>query len=54
MDIHLIINNRHHDLFGDIEISWCDSRMNDMLNDGKDQYNDYSELDDTLYDYLEK
>ncbi len=54
MDIHLIITNRHHDLFGDIEISWCDSRMNDMLSDGKDQYNDYSDPDDTLYDYLEK
>lgn len=54
MDIHLIITNRYHDLFGDIELSWCDSRMNDMLSDGKDQYNDYSEPDDTLYDYLEK
>lgn len=54
MDIHLIITNRYHDLFGDIELSWCDSRMNDMLSDGKDQYNDYSEPDDTLFDYLEK
>ena len=52
MDIHLIITNKQHRLFGDLEISFGDSRSCDMLNDAKDQYCDYSTMDDGLYDYL--
>lgn len=54
MDIHLIITNRYHQLFGELEDSWGDSRCDDMLNDANEQYNDYSTQEDTLYDYLEK
>lgn len=52
MDIHLIITNKQHRLFGDLEISFGDSRSSDMLNDGKDQYCDYSTMNDGLYEYM--
>jgi len=52
MDIHLIITNKQHRLFGDLEISFGDSRSCDMLNDAKDQYCDYSTMDDGLYEKL--
>lgn len=53
MDIYLIIENRQHHLFGDLEVGFGDSRMDDMLRDAKDQYSDYTTMEDTLYDYLE-
>lgn len=52
MDIHLIITNKQHRLFGDLETCFGDSRSSDMLNDAKDQYCGYSTMDDGLYDYL--
>lgn len=33
MDFHLLLTNKHHRLFGDLELVWGDSRMDDMLND---------------------
>ena len=43
MDIHLRIFNRKTYFFGDM---WYDSRFEDMLLDGKEQFNDYSVLEE--------
>ena len=40
-------------LFGDLELAWGDSRMEDMLNDDS-PYCDYSNMEDELYGYLER
>ena len=40
-------------LFGDLELAWGDSRMEDMLNDDS-PYCDYSNREDELYGYLER
>lgn len=53
MDFHLLLTNKHHRLFGDLELSWGDSRMDDMLNDDS-PYCDYSNMEDELYGYLER
>ena len=39
-------------LFGDLELAWGDSRMEDMLNDDS-PYCDYSNREDELCGYLE-
>ena len=54
MDIHLLITNKHHRLFGDLEIYTGDSRIDDLLSDPQYQYNDYSSIENGLYDYLEE
>lgn len=41
MDIHLLLTNKQHRLFGDLELAWGDSRMEDMLSD-ESSYCDYS------------
>ena len=43
MDIHLDILNKKTEFFGDM---WCNSRFEDMLLDGRDQFNDYSVLEE--------
>jgi hypothetical protein len=43
MDIHLRIFNRKTYFFGDL---WGDSRFEDMLLDGKEQFNNYSLLEE--------
>ena len=53
MDFHLLLTNKHHRLFGDLELAWGDSRMEDMLNDDS-PYCDYSNMEDELYGYLER
>ena len=53
MDFHLLLTNKHHRLFGDLELVWGDSRMEDMLNDDS-PYCDYSNMEDELYGYLER
>ena len=53
MDFHLLLTNKHHRLFGDLELAWGDSRMEDMLNDDS-PYCDYSSMEDELYGYLER
>ena len=40
-------------LFGDLELAWGDSRMEDMLNDDS-PYCDYSNMEDELYGYPER
>ena len=40
-------------LFGDLELAWGDSRMEDMLNDDS-PYCDYINMEDELYGYLER
>ena len=39
-------------LFGDLELAWGDSRMEDMHNDDSKK-GDYSNMEDELYGYLE-
>lgn len=53
MDIHLLLTNKQHRLFGDLELAWGDSRMDDMLSD-ESSYCDYSNMDDELCGYLER
>ena len=53
MDFHLLLTNKHHRLFGDLELAWGDSRMEDMFNDDS-PYCDYSNMEDELYGYLER
>lgn len=53
MDIHLLLTNKHHRLFGDLELAWGDSRMEDMLSD-ESSYCDYSNMEDELCGYLER
>lgn len=52
MDIHLLLTNKQHRLFGDLELAWGDSRMEDMLSD-ESSYCDYSNMEDELCGYLE-
>ena len=52
MDLHLLLTNKQHRLFGDLELAWGDSRMEDMLNDDS-LYCDYSNMEDELCGYLE-
>lgn len=52
MDIHLLLTNKQHRLFGDLELAWGDSRMEDMLSD-ESSYCDYSNIEDELCGYLE-
>ena len=40
-------------LFGDLELAWGDSRMEDMLNDDS-PYCDYSNMEDELSGYQER
>ena len=47
MDIHLLLTNKQHRLFGDLELAWGDSRMEDMLSD-ESSYCDYSNMEDEL------
>lgn len=53
MDIHLLLTNKQHRLFGDLELAWGDSRMEDMLSD-ESSYCDYSNMEDELCMYLER
>ena len=53
MDIHLLLTNKQHRLFGDLELAWGDSRMEDMLSD-ESSYCDYSNMKDELCGYLER
>lgn len=53
MDIHLLLTNKQHRLFGDLELAWDDSRMEDMLSD-ESSYCDYSNMEDELCVYLER
>ncbi len=53
MDIHLLLTNKQHRLFGDLELAWGDSRMEDMLSD-ESSYCDYSNMEDELCGYLER
>lgn len=53
MDLHLLLTNKQHRLFGDLELAWGDSRMEDMLSD-ESSYCDYSKMEDELYGYLER
>ena len=53
MDIHLLLANKQHRLFGDLELAWGDSRMEDMLSD-ESSYCDYSNRKDELCGYLER
>ena len=46
-------NEEQNRLFGDLELAWGDSRMEDMLNDDS-PYCDYSNMEDELYGYLER
>ena len=46
-------NEEQKRLFGDLELAWGDSRMEDMLNDDS-PYCDYSNMEDELYGYLER
>lgn len=48
-----MLTNKYHRLFGDLELAWGDSRMEDMLSDDS-PYCDYSDMEDGLYDYLKK
>lgn len=52
MDLHLLLTNKQHRLFGDLELAWGDSRMEDMLSD-ESSYCDYSNMEDELCGYLE-
>ena len=51
MDLHLLLTNKQHRLFGDLELAWGDSRMEDMLSD-ESSYCDYSNMEDELCGYL--
>lgn len=53
MDIHLLLTNKQHRLFGDLELAWGDSPMEDMLSD-ESSYCDYSNMKDELCGYLER
>lgn len=53
MDIHLLLTNKQHRLFGDLELAWGDSRMEDMLSD-ESSYCDYNNMKDELCGYLER
>ena len=53
MDIHLLLTNKQHRLFGDLELAWGDSLMEDMLSD-ESSYCDYSNMKDELCGYLER
>lgn len=53
MDLHLLLTNKQHRLFGDLELAWGDSRMEDMLAD-ESSYCDYSNMEDELCGYLER
>lgn len=53
MDIHLLLTNKQHRLFGDLELAWGDSRMEDMLSD-ESSYCNYSNMKDELCGYLER
>ena len=53
MDIHLLLTNKQHRLFGDLELAWGDFRMEDMLSD-ESSYCDYSNMKDELCGYLER
>ena len=53
MDIHLLLTNKHHRLFGDLELAWGDARMEDMLSD-ESSYCDYSNMEDELCGSLER
>ena len=53
MDLRLMLTNKFHRLFGDLELAWGDSRLEDMLSDDS-PYSDYSDMEDGLYDYLKK
>ena len=53
MDLHLLLTNKQHRLFGDLELAWGDSRMEDMLSD-ESSYCDYSNMEDELCGYLER
>lgn len=53
MDLHLLLTNKQHRLFGDLELAWGDSRMEDMLSD-ESSYCDYSDMEDELCGYLER
>lgn len=53
MDIHLLLTNKQHRLFGDLELAWGDSRMEDMLSD-ESSYCDYRNMKDELCGYLER
>lgn len=52
MDLHLLLTNKQHRLFGDLELAWGDSGMEDMLSD-ESSYCDYSNMEDELCGYLE-
>ena len=53
MDLHLLLTNKQHRLFGDLELAWGDSRTEDMLSD-ESSYCDYSKMEDELCGYLER
>lgn len=53
MDLHLLLTNKQHRLFGDLELAWGDSRMEDMLSD-ESSYYDYSNMENELCGYLER
>lgn len=53
MDIHLLLTNKQHRLFGDLELAWGNSRMEDMLSD-ESSYCDYSNMEDELCVYLKR
>ena len=53
MDLHLLLTNKQHRLFGDLELAWGDSRMEDMLSD-ESSYCDSSTIEDELCGYLER
>ena len=53
MDLHLLLTNKQHRLFGDLELAWGDSRMEDMLS-VESSYCDYSNMKDELCGYLER
>ena len=53
MDLHLLLTNKQHRLFGDLELAWGDSRIEDMLSD-ESSYCDYSNMEDELCGYLER
>lgn len=53
MDLHLLLTNKQHRLFGDLELFWGDSRMEDMLSD-ESSYCDYSNMEDELCGHLER
>lgn len=53
MDLHLLLTNKQHRLFGDLELAWGDSRMEDMLSD-ESSYCDYSNMEDELCGHLER